>query len=104
MQQKHRGSSHDSPFHPGNSPPKQYIESDKVLEKPGWVNPSTVNTKRIPFSGKISELGQVIIGDPKQAKICCTGPWDAVFPDHDPRPVHGRKQKPLASKEVGFDI
>lgn len=35
---KNRNVSHDSPFDPVNKPPRQYIEDDVILEKPGKLN------------------------------------------------------------------
>lgn len=35
---KNRNVSHDSPFDPVNKPPRQYLEDDIILEKPGKLN------------------------------------------------------------------
>jgi hypothetical protein len=43
--------------------------------------------------------------NPKHAKRLTTGPWDVIQTfDHEPRALHGKKNKPIAGKECLFDI
>jgi hypothetical protein len=65
MRNKHRNVSHDNAFHPLNKPPQQYLDVEKILEKPGKLTLSYLDKKSI-------------LSDPKHAKHFTTGPWDFV--------------------------
>lgn len=67
MRKKHRSLNQDSPFHPNNVPPDQYIVPETILEKPGKLNLNASTTKKIPFSGKAGILGNRIIENPRMA-------------------------------------
>jgi len=78
MRNKHRNVSHDNAFHPLNKPPQQYLDVEKILEKPGKLTLSYLDTKSMPLAGKLGKLGERILSDPKHAKHFTTGPWDFV--------------------------
>lgn len=75
------------------------------MEKPCKINLKGINTKGIPLAGKLGALGAKIMADPFKAKYFVTGPWDVVqTSDHVPRPLHGKKSKPIAEKLGMIDI
>lgn len=105
MRDKHRNVSYDSSLHPLNKPPLQYLEVEKILEKPCKIDFTGMNTTKIPLAGKLSLLGAKIMADPIGAKHLTTGPWDMVQKyDHEPRAINGKKPKPIAEKLGRFDI
>jgi hypothetical protein len=105
MREKHRNVSHDSSFHPLNKPPQQYLDQEKILEKPCKINLKGIDTKGIPLAGKLGALGAKIMADPLRAKHFTTGPWDVIqTSDHVPRSLHGKKPKPIAEKLGMIDI
>jgi hypothetical protein len=53
MRDKNRMVSHDSSFHPLNKPPQQYLDYDKILEKPCKIDLKGIDTKGIPLAGKL---------------------------------------------------
>lgn len=104
MRNKHRNVSHDSAFHPLNKPPQQYLDVEKILDKPGYLSFAGIDTKKMPLAGKLGKLGEKILADPHHAKHFTTGPWDAVYSDHEPRTVRGVKPKPIAGKLGALDL
>lgn len=102
---KHRNVGKESPFHRDNKPPQDYLDQDKILEKPCKIDLKGINTSQIPLAGKLGALGAKIMSDPKHAKHFTTGPWDAIQNfDHEPRALHGRKIKPIAGKVCSIEM
>lgn len=58
MRIKNRNVSMDSPFDPKNVPPNQYLQPEKILEKPCKLDHTGIDATKIPFSGKLGELGK----------------------------------------------
>lgn len=79
-----RNVSKDSPFDPLNKPPRQYLEDDFILEKPGKLNLKDVRVGARPLAGKMSDIGEEIIrlGSYK-AKHLVTGNWDFKYKKPD---------------------
>jgi hypothetical protein len=53
MRDKNRMVSYDSSFHPLNKPPQQYLDYEKILEKPCKIDLKGIDTKGIPLAGKL---------------------------------------------------
>ncbi len=105
MRDKNRMVSYDSSFHPYNKPPQQYLDNDKILDKPCKIDLKGIDTKNIPLAGKLGQLGAKIMADPGHAKHFTTGPWDVVqIADHVPRYLHGRKPKAITGKLGMIDL
>jgi hypothetical protein len=65
---KHRNVCFDSPFDPRNKPPDQYVKPEVILEKPGKIDLTKIDTSKIPLAGKLGILGQKILDDFKNAR------------------------------------
>ena len=68
MREKHRSIGNDSPFHPKNAPPDQYLIPEKILEKPCKLHIEASDAKKIPFSGKVGVLGYRILENHRKAQ------------------------------------
>ena len=75
MRVKHRSVGPQSPFHPSNVPPDQYVIPEVILEKPCKLDHHGVDTRKIPYSGKLGTLGHKILADFKKAKYLTQGDW-----------------------------
>ena len=83
MRLKHRNVGPLSPFHPKNVPPEQYITPEIIMEKPGKLDMTGSNTKKIPFSGKVGVLGYRIIEDSHKAHYVTSLDWkEEQFPNY----------------------
>ena len=69
--------SYDSPFDAKNIPPKQYLQEEKILEKPCKLDLTGIDASKIPYSGRLGELGKQILkyGPGPKTKHLTTGPW-----------------------------
>ena len=68
MRQKHRNIGDDSPFHPNNAPPDQYLIPEKILDKPCKLSIDASDVKKIPYSGKVGVLGYRILESHRKAQ------------------------------------
>ena len=64
-----------SPFHSKNIPPSQYTTPDYILEKPCKIDMKGVDTSKIPYSGKLGNLGYRIIEDRHKANFVTSLDW-----------------------------
>lgn len=81
------------------------MEDDRtLLEKPGRINFSEVNTSKLPLAGKLTEIGQQIlkIGSQK-AKFICTGNWEFKFARKDGVLPSSQSTRPNMKKITDFD-
>lgn len=70
----------DSFFHPINKPPKEYLQDENILEKPGRINIKDVKAPKLPLAGRLTEIGeQILLIGSQKAKFICTGQWDFDF-------------------------
>ena len=54
---KNRNVSYDSPFDPKNVPPQQYMQAEKILDKPGKIDLAKLEPATIPLAVRMGELG-----------------------------------------------
>ena len=73
-----RNCSLDSQFDSNNIPPKEYLQNDpKFLDKPGRLDLTSIDTRKQPLAGRLSEIGQQILKlGSKKAGYICTGDWE----------------------------
>ena len=104
MRIKNRNVSYDSPFDPKNVPPNQYIQPEKILEKPCKLDLTGIDSSKVPLAGRLGQLGKEILKAGSKAKHLTTGPWkEEQFADvAAPRVVMGKKPpNKIADKLTG---
>lgn len=97
---KNRNVSKDNPFDPHNKPPAQHLLPEKILDKPGAIDVTTMDASKIPLAGRLGELGLAILKAGPKAKHITTGPWnEEQFREAKPRTIRGRlPPKQMAEK------
>ena len=100
MRTKHRKVSPDNPFDENNIPPKEHLIANKILEKPGRINITSLDGSQIPMAGRLGELGKMILSGGKEAKHMTTGPWDVIQQEYIPRAIRGRPPVKMVSEKV----
>lgn len=75
MRVKHRMAGPENPFNAKNKAPSEHIVPDIITENPARINMRGVDTKKIPFSGKLGMLGQKILKDYKRAGQVTAFDW-----------------------------
>lgn len=66
----------ENPFNAKNKPPSEHIVPDVVTQNPCKVDMRGVDTKKIPFSGKLGKLGHLILEDYKKAGQVTAFDWN----------------------------
>lgn len=75
MRIKHRMAGPANPFNPMNKAPAEHIVPDIITMNPCKVNMRGVDTKSVPFSGKLGDLGHRILNDYKKARQVTAFDW-----------------------------
>ena len=95
---KHRMAGPENPFNPLNNAPAEHIVSDIITESPCKLDMSHVDTKKIPYSGKIGGHGQKIIENWKTAGRVTEFNWlEEQFKLAGQEKSYNKRQQPVTS-------
>ena len=88
-----------SPFHPKNAPPEQYLTPEVIMEKPCKIDLTGVNTSKIPYSGKLGNLGYRIIEDSHKANYVTSLDWkEEQFKNYGRVSPHKKPEREITQK------
>ena len=99
MRLKHRNVGDQNPFHTKNAPPKEYTVPDIITANPCKITHVGVDSRLIPYSGKLGTLGKKILEDYKKAAQVTSFDWnEEQFKDYGKVNPRKKPAKDITSK------